>query len=151
LFTRWRAVFVTVALVLCGLSFYFYTAVVSMTNPPGNWGYARTLEGFIHMLSRGQFERLQPAISWLNPDAISPVSAILDRNVSCHGLDLSASARHSFSFPAQNERTRTRLAAGPDRFICCPVILHARHVEPPPSDSGAWSLMSLYFPASHLS
>jgi hypothetical protein len=28
-----------------------------MTNPPVNWGYPRTVEGFVHVLTRGQFER----------------------------------------------------------------------------------------------
>ena len=31
-----------------------------MTNPPMNWGYARTGEGFFHLLSRGQFDSFQP-------------------------------------------------------------------------------------------
>src|SRR5439155_7984316 len=61
LFTGWLTALVTVVLLFCGLSFYFYIAVASMTNPPVNWGYARTLEGFIHTISRGQFEHLNPA------------------------------------------------------------------------------------------
>jgi len=28
-----------------------------MTNPPMNWGYARTPEGFFHLITRGQYER----------------------------------------------------------------------------------------------
>ncbi|MEN9732294.1 MAG: hypothetical protein RLZ45_289, partial [Verrucomicrobiota bacterium] len=31
-----------------GAAFYFYMPVASMTNPPMNWGYPRTWEGFIH-------------------------------------------------------------------------------------------------------
>lgn len=52
-----------VGLVLCltaGLSFYFYSALASLSNPPANWGYPRTLEGFIHLISRGQYEGIRP-------------------------------------------------------------------------------------------
>jgi tetratricopeptide (TPR) repeat protein len=34
--------------------------VASMTNPPMNWGYPRTWEGFLHALTRGQYERANP-------------------------------------------------------------------------------------------
>ncbi|MCL5098620.1 MAG: DUF2723 domain-containing protein [Candidatus Omnitrophica bacterium] len=45
---------------LLGASFYFYMPVTSMTNPPMNWGYPRTYDGFIHALTRGQYERTNP-------------------------------------------------------------------------------------------
>jgi len=35
-----------------------------MTNPPVNWGYPRTVEGFFHVLTRGQYERLRPTKSF---------------------------------------------------------------------------------------
>jgi hypothetical protein len=35
---------------------YFYVPIASMTNPPMNWGYPRTVDGFLHTLTRGQFE-----------------------------------------------------------------------------------------------
>ena len=31
-----------------------------MTNPPMNWGYPRTWDGFLHAFSRGQYERTNP-------------------------------------------------------------------------------------------
>jgi len=39
-----------------GLLACFYLPIVSVTNPPMNWGYARTAEGFSHLVTRGQFE-----------------------------------------------------------------------------------------------
>ncbi len=65
LFTRkWfgdcKATTCCAAFFLVGLSFYFLLPVFSMTNPPVNWGYPRTIEGFFHVLSRGQFESLEP-------------------------------------------------------------------------------------------
>jgi len=45
---------------LAGLSTYLLVPIFSMANPPVNWGYPRTLEGFEHVLSRGQYEKVQP-------------------------------------------------------------------------------------------
>jgi len=40
---------------VAGVSVYFYEAVSCMTDPPMQWGYPRTVEGFFHALSRGQY------------------------------------------------------------------------------------------------
>jgi tetratricopeptide (TPR) repeat protein len=45
---------------LAGAAFYLYMPLSSMSNPPMNWGYPRTVEGFIHALSRGQYEKTNP-------------------------------------------------------------------------------------------
>jgi hypothetical protein len=45
---------------LAGAAFYFYMPLSSMSNPPMNWGYPRTVEGFIHALTRGQYEKTNP-------------------------------------------------------------------------------------------
>jgi hypothetical protein len=37
-----------------------FMPVASSTNPPMNWGYARTWEGFVHALTRGQYEKTNP-------------------------------------------------------------------------------------------
>ena len=42
-----------------GVSFYIYMPLVSdLRNPPMNWGYPRTWEGFKHALMRGQYEAI---------------------------------------------------------------------------------------------
>ncbi|OGV66406.1 MAG: hypothetical protein A2283_20380 [Lentisphaerae bacterium RIFOXYA12_FULL_48_11] len=43
-----------------GLAVYGYMPLSSETNPPMNWGYPRTFEGFIHAITRGQYERISP-------------------------------------------------------------------------------------------
>lgn len=45
---------------LLGAALYFYMPIASMTNPPMNWGYPRTWEGFIHAFTRGQYEKTTP-------------------------------------------------------------------------------------------
>ena len=63
LFTRWKTVGAAGMMFLAGASVYLYLPIASMTNPPVNWGYTRTAEGFWHTLSRGQYERIRPTDS----------------------------------------------------------------------------------------
>src|ERR1051326_300845 len=44
-----------------GAGFYFYMPLAGMTNPPMEWGYPRTVEGFIHAFTRGQYEKTNPS------------------------------------------------------------------------------------------
>jgi tetratricopeptide (TPR) repeat protein len=56
IFTEWKAILFMGLLWILGVSFYFYEPISGMTNPPMEWGYPRTVEGFFHALSRGQYE-----------------------------------------------------------------------------------------------
>jgi len=54
--TEWKAILIMGAVWALGVSFYFYEPISGMTDPPMEWGYPRTVEGFFHALSRGQYE-----------------------------------------------------------------------------------------------
>jgi tetratricopeptide (TPR) repeat protein len=41
---------------IAGVLWYLYEPISGMTVPPMQWGYPRTVEGFFHALSRGQYE-----------------------------------------------------------------------------------------------
>lgn len=41
-----------------GLAFYLYMPFAGEQNPPINWGYPRTWQGFMHAITRGQYERV---------------------------------------------------------------------------------------------
>jgi len=58
--TYWKPILIMFGLWALGVSFYFYMAVSGMTNPPMQWGYPRTVEGFFHAISRGQYEQPSP-------------------------------------------------------------------------------------------
>src|SRR5438445_7490383 len=45
---------------IAGAAFYLYMPLASMSNPPLNWGYPRTVTGFFHAFTRGQYERIHP-------------------------------------------------------------------------------------------
>jgi tetratricopeptide (TPR) repeat protein len=57
---EWLVVIVLGGLWLAGASFFFYEPIAGMTDPPMQWGYPRTVEGFFHALSRGQYEKASP-------------------------------------------------------------------------------------------
>ncbi len=61
LLTEWKSVLFMGFLWLAGASFYFYEPIAGMTNPPMQWGYPRTVEGFFHALTRGQYEKAFPS------------------------------------------------------------------------------------------
>ncbi|HOW98171.1 MAG TPA: DUF2723 domain-containing protein, partial [Kiritimatiellia bacterium] len=64
----WRQV---PALLLClalGLLPMAYLPLASAQNPPVNWGYARTLDGFIHLVTRGQYEHMTLTPVFSAPD-----------------------------------------------------------------------------------
>jgi tetratricopeptide (TPR) repeat protein len=56
----WLVVLICGVLWAVGASFYFYEPLAGMTDPPMQWGYPRTVEGFFHALSRGQYEKASP-------------------------------------------------------------------------------------------
>ncbi len=63
LFTEWRHLLIMALLMVAGLSLFIYMPLASETNPPMNWGYPRTWEGFKHAVTRGQYQALSPAIT----------------------------------------------------------------------------------------
>ncbi len=54
--SEWKSVVLMGVAWVIGVSVYFYEPVSGMTDPPMQWGYPRTVEGFFHALSRGQYE-----------------------------------------------------------------------------------------------
>jgi hypothetical protein len=55
-FSEWKTILICGGLFLLGLAVYFYPPIASMTNPPVNWAYPRTVEGFSHLITRGQYD-----------------------------------------------------------------------------------------------
>jgi len=43
-----------------GTAFYLYMPLAGMSCPPMQWGYPRTVEGFFHAFTRGQYEKIHP-------------------------------------------------------------------------------------------
>ena len=62
-FTALTATGVTALCWVAGAMLNFYMPLASMTNPPMNWGYPRTIQGFTHVLTRGQYDKITPTDS----------------------------------------------------------------------------------------
>ena len=60
---EWMATLICGGVWAVGAAFYFYMPLAGMTNPPLNWGYPRTVTGFFHAFTRGQYERIHPTTS----------------------------------------------------------------------------------------
>src|SRR5262245_19896809 len=60
---EWRAALICGLAWAVGAAFYLYMPLASMSNPPLNWGYPRTVTGFFHAFTRGQYEKIHPTTS----------------------------------------------------------------------------------------
>ena len=58
LMTEWKRVLLIGGLSMLGLGFNGFMPISSDQNPPINWGYPRTPEGFKHAITRGQYEKI---------------------------------------------------------------------------------------------
>ena len=58
--TEWKAALGMLGAFVIGAGFYLYMPLAGMTTPPMQWGYPRTIEGFMHALTRGQYEKGNP-------------------------------------------------------------------------------------------
>ena len=67
LFSEWKSVLLMGLLWVAGAAFYFYEPLAGMTNPPMEWGYPRTVQGFFHALSRGQYGKIDPTDIFHDP------------------------------------------------------------------------------------
>lgn len=57
---EWLVALTAGAVWFLGAAFYLYMPLAGATNPPMQWGYPRTVEGFVHAFTRGQYERIRP-------------------------------------------------------------------------------------------
>jgi hypothetical protein len=59
-FTKGKPLAICGVLFALGLLPYLLVPIFSMTNPPINWDYPRTVGGFSHLITRAHYERIQP-------------------------------------------------------------------------------------------
>ena len=147
LLSHWKTVSVSLLLFLLGLSACFWLVVTSMTNPPANWGYPRTIEGFIHVISRGQYEHLNPTgtfqaffgqVVWYAENAANGL-----------GIIYLVPAVIPFYFIRRMEsRERVWLLGLLATYACLALLLTAM-LNPPP-DRAAADLVGPFFSAAHL-
>ena len=147
--TEWKAVVLMGLLWLVGASFYFYEPLAGMTDPPMQWGYPRTVEGFFHALSRGQYERASPT------DIVhDPMRFIMQLGLLVGGLADSFSwvcifialLPFIFIFKMQN-RERSWIIGLASIYLCIGVLLTIIMNTSPDRQSAEES--KVFFTASH--
>lgn len=132
---------------IIGTSFYLYMPISSMTNPPMNWGYPRTVEGFIHAFTRGQYEKTSPTDSvakfadqcWMLVDGaieeFNPVYLLI------------ALLPFVFLMRMRN-RERAWIIGQSAIYLCLSVLLI--YLLNPGSDKQSHDLTRVFFTASHV-
>jgi len=81
-----RALFAA-GMFMAGVSVYIYMPFAAWTNPPMNWGYAATKEGFVHAVTRGQYEKIQTA-SFFSQEFFLKIKLFIEAMVNQYSLPL---------------------------------------------------------------
>jgi thioredoxin-like negative regulator of GroEL len=141
-----------------GMSCYLYMAVAGMSNPPMQWGYPRTVEGFFHAFTRGQYEKISPTngtgegLDWffsLGTTYSKQVLMYLDGLDNEFNLVCILIAIGVFLFYRQmQKRERSWIIGVVGIFICLgPMLVFLLN---PPPDRQARELIRVFFTASHV-
>lgn len=134
---------------IAGAGFYFYMPLAGMTNPPMEWGYPRTVEGFIHAFTRGQYEKTNPTDLLHDPMRfLTQLGMLGDGIIEEFNWVYAALALVPFLFITKvHKRERAWLIGITAIYLCLGVLLLIL-LNPPP-DRAAQQLVRVFFTASH--
>jgi tetratricopeptide (TPR) repeat protein len=147
---EWLTVLICGVCWLVGALFYLYMPIAGMTNPPMQWGYPRTVEGFWHAFTRGQYEKANPT------DIIGdPMRFITQLGMLGTGIVEEFNWVYAFLalvpflfFAKLHRRERSWLIGIGAIYLCLGVLLLIL-LNPPP-DRAAQDLVRVFFGASHM-
>ena len=134
---------------IAGAMFYFYMPLAGMSTPPMEWGYPRTVEGFIHAFTRGQYEKASPT------DIIGdPLRFITQLGMLGHGIVEEFNHLYAFLglvpflfFLKMHRRERAWMIGLTSIYLCLGVLLLI--LFNPVPDRQAQGLIRVFFTASH--
>jgi hypothetical protein len=149
IFKDWLPVFTMGALWALGVSFYFYMPISCMTNPPMQWGYPRTVDGFFHAISRGQYDQPSPTNILKEPGRFGNqmwmmISGVADEFTWVYMLI--AIIPFIFLFKMQ-KRERSWMVALGSMYFCLGVLLTIL-LNPTPDRASA-DLIRVFMTSSH--
>lgn len=141
-----------------GMAFYLYMPLAGASNPPMQWGYPRTLDGFIHAFTRGQYEKIRPTegvghgLDWFFSFVFTYAKQLLmyfdgldnEFNLVCVLIALSV----FLFYRLMQKRERSWLIGLTGIFICLGPLLV--FLLAPPPDRAARELIRVFFTASHV-
>jgi tetratricopeptide (TPR) repeat protein len=146
---EWLVVMIAGVCWIIGAGFYFYMPIAGMTNPPMQWGYPRTVEGFIHAFTRGQYEKANPTDVLGDPLRFIGQLGALGRGIvdEFNWVYVFLALVPFFFFRKMHRRERAWLAGLTGIYLCLGVLLLIL-LNPPP-DRAAQELVRVFFTASH--
>jgi tetratricopeptide (TPR) repeat protein len=146
---EWLVVLVCGLCWVAGAAFYFYMPLACMTNPPMEWSYPRTADGFIHALTRGQYEKTHPTDIIHHPEVFGLQLLSLGRGIieEFNWVYAFVALAPFLFFRAFRRRERAWLIGISAIYLCLGVLLLIL-LNPPP-DRGAQELVRVFFTASH--
>ncbi len=147
--TEWKQVIIMGALWLLGAAFYFYMPLAGMTDPPMQWGYPRTVEGFLHALTRGQYEQPNPTNVLTESGRFFSQMGMLFGNVTDEFTWVyTFLALVPFMFFRKMQRREKSWIIGLSAIYLCLGMLLMILLNPPPDRASA-DLVKVFFAASH--
>jgi tetratricopeptide (TPR) repeat protein len=149
LMTEWSTGVIALVLYVIGVGFYFYEPLAGMTNPPMQWGYPRTVEGFFHALSRGQYEKANPSDVLGDPMHFITQLGMLVGDVAheYNWLCVFVALVPLLFFFKMQKRERTWIAGLVGIYACIGVLLIIL-MNPSPERQSA-DLIRVFFTSSH--
>ncbi|MCX6895996.1 MAG: DUF2723 domain-containing protein, partial [Verrucomicrobia bacterium] len=133
-----------------GASFYLYMALAGMSNPPMQWGYPRTVEGFFHALTRGQYEQPNPTDVFNSPGRMVNYVGLLLAGVAEEFnwvLTLVALVPFAFFFKMQRRERAWMIGLTAIYFTLGPLLAVLFNISP---DRSSMSLLKVFFTAGHV-
>lgn len=146
---EWLVVLICGVCWIAGAMFYFYMPLAGMTNPPMQWGYPRTVEGFIHAFTRGQYEKTNPTDILGDPLRFLTQLRMMGRGIieEFNWLYALLALVPFLFFRRLHKRERAWLIGISAIYLCLGVLLLIL-LNPPP-DRAAQELVRVFFAASH--
>jgi thioredoxin-like negative regulator of GroEL len=147
--SEWLVVLLCGVAWLIGASFYFYMPLAGMTNPPMEWGYPRTVEGFIHAFSRGQYGQATPSDVFHQPGIFAMQLANMGQGIvdEFNWVYVFLALVPFLFFLRMHRRERAWLIGITAIYLCLGVLLLI--LLNPPADRAGKELNRVFFTASH--
>jgi tetratricopeptide (TPR) repeat protein len=122
---EWSPPWVGLFWYLFGAAFYLIEPIASMANPPMNWGYPRTDEGFWHAFTRGQYERTNPTDILHHPlQFLAQIQVMLENSITEYNWVYILIALVPFFFYRRmQKRERAWLTGITAIYLCLSVLL----------------------------
>jgi len=135
---------------IVGAMFYFYMPLAGMTNPPMEWGYPRTVEGFIHAFTRGQYEKTNPSDVFHDPLRFITQLGMLGEGIveEFNWVYMFLALVPFFFYKRMQRREQAWLQGLVVMYLCLAVLLIV--LLNPSSDRQSEKLNRVFFTASHV-